>query len=431
MSESPAPRLGRREERAGWPGGFLYAHRFLFFFFVYVVLYNYVVVTRFEYTGVNWITYPYFLVDYRTMGFRSQLLPGSVFYGIFGERSNEDVAAAVNTALLLVIFFGIALLLERFVKNVGPGLRSSAVLLAVFYLSGMFTFSIFTDLPGMLDVYWVFFSVLFFVFLKNRLLRWLIPALYVLSMLIHFSSVIGCIILFSIVLLYEIASARDRKSRTVFLVVFALSMLSTILVFGYFLIHNEDGLPMTLEEFDEMLLSRGGKYTWYYDYAFYNIHRGKEVVPSSVFAIESPVLRIVSTVRHRIIFNIGLLAEEKSQTFRVLSLSAMILVPAAVFYYRRLLRFFGRLKGEPLKRFCVFLMMVQVPVTAAGCLFSVDLVRWLSHAFLIAFTLLLYLLYNEPNLRSDVLGDVKGLRSSFPFAVYALAYFFSNARAYG
>ena len=89
------------------------------------------------------------------------------------------------------------------------------------------------------------------------------------------------------------------------------------------------------------------------------------------------------------------------------------------------------LRDNRLQRFCVFLMMVQFPFTAIfGCLFSPDVIRWVTHAFLVFFTMLLYLLYHEETLRAEMLEDLDRLRKEPLSMIWFLAYFFTHSWAY-
>ena len=411
--------------------GFLYRHRYSLFFFAYVSLYNFLIVNRCSTWTVSRISYAYHVVDYGSLGFRAQILPGSVFYGLFGEKSSEEIAAVFDTVLMLAFFAGLAILLERFMLRVGEKDRKAAVVLILFFLSGMFTFAIYTDMLGMLDVYWLYFALLFFFFLNNRVLRLLIPLLFAASMLVHFSSVMNYMILFSLVLLYRASVGEPRRDRTVYFCIFAISLAVSAGLFAYFLIHSNDPVPMTIDEFHALLRKRGSDYPDYYDYAFFNTFIGiRDVVPQSVFEIADPARRIAATVLEKIRFTFYLFGLDPMHHVFMAAQAALVAAPAVCFYYKHLVRFFISLRGAKLKRFCVFLMMVQVPFTLCACVFSVDIVRWSSHAFTVAFVLFLYVMYNEKELRGNVLADLERYRTRAPFIIYFFAYALVNDRGY-
>jgi hypothetical protein len=94
------------------------------------------------------------------------------------------------------------------------------------------------------------------------------------------------------------------------------------------------------------------------------------------------------------------------------------------FYYRVMGRLFRNTEGNKLKKFCVFLMLVQFPFTVlAGNMLSLDINRWFAHAFLISMTMLLYVAYNEEKVREHVFELIDAVRTVPTTYVYALAYF--------
>lgn len=412
-------------------GGFLFRRRYSLLFFFYSVIYQYVVVNRLEPFHVSIVGFSYHLVDYKSMGFRSQLLPGSVFYGIFGEHATETAATVYETVLLLLFFAGTALLLERFFLKAEQQNRGAALVLLLLYLSGPFTFAVFTDELGILDVYWLYFSLLFFLFLEKRGLRLLIPVLYALCLLVHFSSILGYLILFSVLLLYRVSLETEKKTKGVYLSVFACSLAVTAGLFVYFLLFQAKDLPLTQEAFHQLLQDRGGKYTLYYDYSFYNNFAGKEVVPSEVFSVASPVLRTLQMIAAKCRFTFYSYGQEPVSSVVRLVLAVLLLTPALCFLYKRLFGLFKSAAGSRLKRFSVFLMTVQFPFTAVlGCLFSPDIIRWTTHAFLVAFTMFLYVLVHEKALRAETFGAIKTLFSAPAARLWLLAYVSVYAWAY-
>ena len=413
------------------PTGILQKRRYAIAFFLFTVLYHVFIVNRLEIWKVSEISYTYHIVDYGVLGFRSQLLPGAVFYGLFGERASVRAATVYETVLILLFFAGVSLFLERFMLGVEERLRPAAFVLILLYLSGPYTFAIFTDELGMLDVYWLFFSLAFFFLLERNALRWLIPVLYVLSLLIHFSCVLNYAVLFSIMLLYRASLETEKKKRVPYAVIFVLSMTASVCLFLYFLLNHAGDLPVTKEAFHETVRARGGTYTAYYDYSmFYELH-GEEVVPPWVPSVGSPVMKILLTVFYKCRYTLWSYYKTLAGTLARFALAAALLSPAVCFLYRRLIRFYGTVRENRLKRFCVFLMMAQFPFTAVlGCLFSPDVSRWCTHAFLISFTMLLYVSYREEALKTQVLEAIGRLKTSPPALIYFTAYFLVHSWAY-
>ncbi len=412
-------------------GGAIRRHRYALVCYAYLVLYHCIVVNRFQLWKVSKITFSYHIVDYKSLGFRSQLLPGSLFYGVFGSHATRTAASVYETVLILLFFLGLSFLLERFLMKIERRSRPAAAILLLFYLSGPFTFAVFTDELGMLDVYWLFFSLLFFVFLENKALRFLIPALYILSMLIHFSAVLNYLILFSILLLYRISTEPEKRKKTAYTVVFVSSLAVTAGLFGFFLLYHAEGLPLGQEDFHRLIESRGGNYTAYYDYSFYYNYMGIPVISSETASIASPFWRIVHMVLDKCSFTFRLHAQSPGNTITRLVLVVSMLTPPMCFYYKRLFRYFKNIRQNKLKRFCVFLMTVQFPFTAIlGCLFSVDIIRWFTHAFLISFTLFIYVLQHEDGLRTEVFRAIEEKKTAVPAILFFLVWFFTTTWAY-
>ncbi len=410
---------------------FVYRHRFAAFFFLYTVLYNFLIVNRMKFWQVTNITYAYHLVDYRTLGFRSNILPGAIYNAIFGSHFSRTTATIYETVLLLLFFLGVAVFLERFLGGVEQQHKRSAFFLILFYLSGSFTFSAFADELGMLDVYWLFFSLIFFFLLEKRGLRFLIPVLFVLSLLVHFSAVLNDLILFSVLLLYRVSMEAEKKNRRAFLLIFTLSVTATAGLFVFFLFNHAKDLPISMEEFNRMLQDKGSDYTLYYDYSFYNTYGGEDVVPSAVFSVESPVWRVLQVIFYKCLFNLKIYVAHPLDTAVRLGYVVFLLGPLLVLFYRHLHLLFRNSKDNRLKRFSVFLMMVQFPFTGVvGCLFSPDIVRWFTHAFLILFTTVLYVVSREEDVRLRIFDEIDRLKRASWTWVYFLAYSLAHSWPY-
>ncbi len=255
--------------------------------------------------------------------------------------------------------------------------------------------------------------------------------LFVLSLLVHFSAVLNYLILFSIILLYTAANEKSKENKRAYTVIFALSIAATAGLFAFFLLHHTDDLPLSQEEFHRLINDRGGSYVAYYDYSFYYTFFERTVVSPETAAIPSPFMRIVHTVIEKCLFTFRTYAEFPQDAFLRLALAVLLLTPALCFIYKNLSVFFKSLRDSKFKRFCVFLMMAQFPFTAiTGCLFSPDIIRWFTHAFLISFTMFLFLIYHEEAVRTEVFKKIESRKYGVPAYIFFLAWFFSNAWPY-
>lgn len=402
--------------------GFLYQHRFALFFFAYLVCYHVLIVNRLSPWRMNELTYSIYCVDF-SFGFASKLLPGAIFRFLLGSHASEQAANIYMVALVILFFAGLAVLLEQFLLRMGLENRSAALFLLLFFLSGAYSFSIFTRWLGLLDTSWLLISLLFFVCLENKRLRFLIPALYALALIIHFSAVVFYLSFFSILLLYHISRSSDKRDRRTLWCVFIMSLTVTAAVFLLFLL-NESKMLCSMEESHEKLRANGTEFFSYFDYAFYRIWDGESFIPDSVNAMAPSFTKFVYLFYYQIKLCYQLFFANMEYNIFSLVCGTVVLLPAVLFVFRfhwqRL-----RQKGDGLRRFCAFLMIVQFPtVYALGLLFAIglDMTRYLSHAMIGLFCCLLTVLYHEEDMRALFFERWQPLCKLLPVQVYFLAY---------
>ena len=376
---------------------------------------------------VSAITYSYHIVDY-SMGFCSKFLPGAVFYGIFGEKGTPQVATVCETVLLLLFFAALVFLVERFVLRAEQDLRTGALITALFFLCGPFTFAIYSYELGMLDVYWLFLAAAFFLSAANRYLKFLIPLLFLLAVLVHYSAVLCVIVLFSILLLYR-ASDDDAQKRS-FLLIFWISVVLSAGLVVYFIAFEKSNLRYSMEEFDRIIKERNGVYTTYYEYALYSYYNKHAFVPEGVMEnTGSAVMRLLLSFYYQV--RVILVEQTEPKDVYKLIGNVLFAAPALVLFYKEFILLFKNNGQNRLKRLCAFFMCAQFPFTLIfGCLMSADINRWISHAFLISATLLFCVLYREKENRAHFLGEILAIKNAYPFRLYALAYFMSTFWAY-
>ena len=399
---------------------FLQRHRFALFFFLFLVVYHVVVVNRFQIWKIDDIAYSFYAVDY-SFGFATKLLPGAIYNGLFGKHGSELIANVFETALILLFFFGLSVLLEKLLKRVDLTQRTPALSLLLLYLTGAYTFSIFTKTLAMLDAYWLYFSLAFFLFLEHKWLRFLIPALYLASILVHYSAILNYIVLFSILLLYRLSIESDKKEKKCLIAVFAISMAVSAAAAIFFLL-NESKLICSIDEFHEKMNARGSDYYLYYDYAFFDIFEGKSFIPDSVKAMSPSFLKMIYTVYYRFIFNLSL-SKEIGFFVPLAFFGGLTFLSPILYFFFKIYRSLMTQAKQKLKRFVYFLMIVQFPFTLfVGMIFSVDANRWMTHAFLISFTMLLALMFYDEDTRTLVLKRFQAFSEPSYSKIYFLAY---------
>lgn len=395
-------------------------HRFAVFFFLFLAVYHVVMVNQFKPWRVDPYSYAFHCVDF-SFGFATKLLPGAVFRALFGAHASETAASVYETVLLLLFFAGVSVLLEKFLRCVSAEYRRAAMFLLLFFVCGACTFSMFSKHLGALDVYWAFFNLLFVFFLESKRLRFLVPLLFFASVLIHYSAVLNTVILFSVLLLYYASVAGQKNEKRSWLLLFAVSVCATAALVLFFLL-NESRLMCPMDTFHEKLTQNGSHYFIYYDYAFYHYFDNQYILPLAVQNEPNVVLRILETVYYRMVFNFDLIGSTGGDAFFVFFCDLALLSPLLALIYRF---HAGRFRKETnrFKRFCTLLMMAQFPFTLiSGLLFSADINRWMTHAFLIFFTCFLIVLYREEKARNQLLERIGSLSGSLASGLYFVMY---------
>ena len=400
----------------------LYKNRFALIFFVWAVLYNVALVNRFVPWEVDDLAiYSFFAVDF-SYGFATKLLPGAVFNAIFGSHASRETATAFMTCVILAVFAGAAFLLQKLVLRAPEKRRAAVFFLALAFLSGGYTFAIFTRTIGLLDTWWLVFAILFFLFLDNRILRWLIPLLFAVSIFIHNTAILCIIVLMSVVLLYRASICAEKREKRIYLAIFGVSISAAAALFVFFTMF-ETKLMVPMEEFHRKLLEHGSDCFYYYDYAFYGIYTGFRYIPDSVDAEPSAIMRLLLSAWYRAKLHYTHVIPYRLTEHLGALAGGLLLTAPPYFMFARFHLARLREKGNGLARFCAFLMIAQYPFTLLCPLpFSEDYTRWFTHAFMISFTLLLTVLYYEKDRAETLLAGLGVFGRSLPARIWLLAY---------
>ena len=392
------------------------------FFFAFTVLYHIIVVNRLGLWKLNDVTYSVYCMDF-SFGFAAKLLPGAVFRLLFGSDASRLSANIYAVILILIFFAGLSVLLSKFMLRMPQQYKNSALVLLFFFITGGYTFAIYTKWVGILDTNWLLISLVFFLCLECRKLRWCIPLLFVLSLFIHYSAIVFFLTTFSILLLYKASVTDSKKERIEMLVVFAVSVIITFVLFFFFIL-NESLMIGSLEDLRKMLVQRGVENTTYQEYAFFRLWDGKSFIPDSLNHMKPSPMKFVYLFYYqaKLLFDIFLKLPEESLT---MSIGGFLLVIPLVLFIMNIYR--KRMRGEStrFKRFCAFIMFMQFPFVYALAIpfaISVDMTRYLAHGLLAIFTCLLYVLYQEEEARKTVFKQIAGYQNSLALKIYFLAY---------
>lgn len=396
-------------------------NRMAIFFFIYSLIYSLIFVNRLTLWKIDdYAIYSFYAVDF-SYGFATKLLPGALFNALFGSHATRTTATLFVSVIMLLFFFGLALLLQKFLLHIPKESRKSVFILILFYLSGSYTFSIFTKTIGLFDTYWIFAVLLFFCIIDHKRLRLLIPLLFAGCVLVHNASVISYVILMAIVLLLKASLTKEEPERRSLLAVFTISMAITVVLAVFFGLY-ETKMICDIETFHEKLLQHGSDCFYYYDYAFFDIYNGEPYIPDFVFSTESIVLRFFYTVLYRIKLNYRVLLSRGPVHLLSVCCGILVLSPILYCFTRFHLSGFHKEKNS-LRRLCSILMILQSPFTlCTALLFSEDVTRWFSNAFLISFTLIFSVMYYDSEQRELFLKRLNPILNSTITKIYFLTY---------
>lgn len=411
--------------------------------FGFLLLYAFAIVNRFSLPHIDGIAYSFHLLDF-SLGFCSRFLPGALYH-LFVKEPSQLSAAVYETALLVIFFIPLSYMLAVFMEHVPEKYRPAALTLLALYLTGSCTFAPYSCALGMLDVYWIYFSLIYIAAIPHKVLRWLLcPVLLFLCTMIHYGVIITYIPFLCLLTLYETAAEPDKKEKIKKTVLLVLCIAVSVGGFAYFLTHDKQNINCSIAEFHNMLEENGvGANSLYYDAAFFATpenytdefvelvvgpqgYDGSPYTP--VFDGEnlSGIQQLINGLAYQLQYQYFLFTNREIYKDVLIEAGVLLLVllPLLVMFYRFARRGFTEARGNGLLRltwFCVFFLF---PLAAfVSLLISTDSVRWTAHGFLCLFTFSLYVLRREPDkwetLREYLFSFSPVLRAAY-FGIYAL-----------
>lgn len=396
---------------------FCLQHRIFFGLFAFILVYETVVGNNFS----LWHLYEHFFVFYVVdfgMGFCSRILPGAIYRLIFGE-ADERVISVYVSVLLIIFFAGVCIFLEKLITHTSKENRTLCLFFVLLFITGPASFSYFVTGLGVLDFYWVILTLLFFVFLSKKQLYFLIPFVFSLCVFVHYGAMVCYIPMMAIILLYKISVTNDNKSKKLLWSVFAASVLFAFITTLYFLLFERQNLVYTMEEFDAVILERGAKYTYYYDYEFYKSISSQMGVSadSYIYSEGNLILRLLKFVQTQ--FESTFNRNFKIGSMQELSFAGLVLLPVLGVIFSALFeRIRNREEKNAVKKFSLaFIPLLFLMTFVFGTFFSTDTFRWLSHTFLPLSASFLYVSYYEGD---RIFNGIKQRFGFIPVPVVAL-----------
>lgn len=383
-------------------------------FFVFLFLYNLIYVCQLKGFHITDITYSYHLVDYK-MGFVVSFFAGELLHLIFNNRVGPAQVTAFHVVLILFIFAFVSAVLAKIIaQKENRQDRKTLFLLSMFMLSGPCSFAIYTLRLGMLDIYFILFAVLFFIAVSNRVLKYTVPALYVLSVINHYSALVTVIMLFSLLLLYKTAVSEKKKDKIIYLCIFAVGIIAGAAMTGYLLKTREANLVYDMEGFNRELRRRCQEnntdlyYDIYYDSTIYRYYPvdGKNIelsypieyfFPHGARFIPAILAPALAEVLSYLKFNMFIIFANISVFVGIVAVVFLVTLPVLALFTGMWVTLIKNSENK-LKKLIYVLAIIQVPFTfIGGCAFSGDPMRWSTFGMLMQFVLVFTVAGHEEN----------------------------------
>lgn len=168
------------------------------------------------------ITYEFGLV---TRGFI-----GSVI-SLFESKITYRLVYTLSIVSFTFLISQISLLLGNAIKTSEPDFKPAIKIFVLLFLASPLSVTyLLGGYFGRLDMYWVIISLLSLVFLKKAALRWTIPLLCAIAILIHQGYMVTYMPALAIPLLYEVYRSRCSKKSIAIFVLSCSSMIVTFVV---------------------------------------------------------------------------------------------------------------------------------------------------------------------------------------------------------
>ena len=351
-------------------------HYYSVFFFLFILVYSCIVPGGLRPWETIEVTRCFHAVNY-SMGFCSRFLPGAIYNFIFGAV-DETTLNLYLSVLMVVFFFVLSLFLERFILSVDREYRFVAMIVMLFFVTGPATFSIYIKVLGMLDVYWVFAALLFFILLSKKQTWIFLFVPFLLCVLTYFVTWICYIPFFILIILYKISITDTKKEKVYLWLSLFIAAAGAVIITLYFAVYEKGNLVYTVDEFIDIINSQGIKETAYYtESMYYNIDG--TAYTGNIFK-ELLVRASINFIGFNAFTNIPLY---------------LLVAPVVAFIYKFFIKQIS-VTSNKLKKFSyVCMMLLFVGTFVFSFAFSTDFVRWLGHAFLPLFTGFIYVLHNE------------------------------------
>ncbi len=391
------------------------------FFAASFIIYEGAVVLSYKSWNTTEVAYLFHCVNYE-MGFCSKFFVGELYSIISGNYTKQNVA--LYEAILTAVFFiGLAAILAQFVTKTPREHKNKSVLLALLTALGPSALSPFTASLGILDVYWVYLSLIALLCLSSPFTSPFAAIPCCAMIFVHNGAVLNYLPMIAILCVF-IASCEKKTFKKLLVIAAAvLVTVSSAAAFMYFSANDYKNLTMTQEEFDELLKTRDVKYTVYYDYNMYgDIEEFRAIEGLEGLESFNPGAQrsIPEKLRAQVHHVFTLLSAGSYMPDRYIAFA--LTLPLIVGMYAFIIKMFKK-RTTLIEGLSYIAMLIFYPVAVtAATLASSDGVRWLIHSFLCMLTFTLYILHRKKDEAWSEMSIILGVPGNVPLFVYLLFY---------
>ena len=364
-------------------------NKVFFITFFSLFLYHHLFILDSVVQDVNAVAYEFHAVDY-SLGFCTKILPGAIYHLLVGRYTKPAITVYARVISILLILL-LSLLAQRvYTALSGPGnvprpKKNNVIFFLLLCLAGPCTFYYVLQFEACLDAYWIILFLICVLFADNRTLRWGIPAIAFLMVLVHEGVILCYLPLISLLLLLKVAVSEENKEKRALFTVFVLTVIVSLGATGYFMLYNSSNLKVSdMEQLDAFLDSRYSSAHFYYEWYFFGVSVDgglqADFFPASLYsASASPLIQLFYKALRQIYYTVT--------TTDYISPLPQILysLPLFVLLVAFLLKCMKRDKNKLIRFLGLCFLLLPLLSIAAGIIFSNDVLRWVSHALICLF----------------------------------------------